>query len=85
MAQTYRTKDGDVLDELVWNQYPKRRVMGTVEKVLAANYGLAEYGPYLPQGLLITFPDLPPEPPRKMTVNKYWSAFIPDDKSARGV
>lgn len=50
----YRTKDGDVLDQLCAKHYgdaPHR-----VEDVLAANPGLAAHGPVMASGLLITFP-----------------------------
>ena len=50
----YRTKDGDVLDQLCAKHYgdtPYR-----VEDVLAANPGLAVHGPVMASGLLITLP-----------------------------
>lgn len=58
MAQTYKTRDGDVVDEIAWRQY------GAVDAdilriVLEANPGVADYGPKLPAGVSITLPDIP--------------------------
>lgn len=52
----YRTRAGDVLDELCWRHYDRRA--GAVETVLKANPGLADHGPILPAGLRIDLPDL---------------------------
>jgi phage tail protein X len=69
----YYSKDGDVLDELVWKQYPDYPVRGTTEQVLAANPGLAEYGPVLPMGLVIVFPD--PKTITRPKAAKSWIKF----------
>jgi phage tail protein X len=62
MAATYKTRTGDVLDDVV-NRYYGRQDNGLVEFVLEANRGLADYGATLPAGLSITLPDAPtPEP-----------------------
>jgi len=60
-AQQYRTKEGDSLDAICFGYY------GTtshrqVETVLEANraLGLADIGPLLPAGLVITLPVVPP-------------------------
>jgi phage tail protein X len=60
MARTYTTKPGDMLDLICFRHY-ERRQAGAVEVVLEANrhIGLADYGPVLPRGLVITLPDLP--------------------------
>lgn len=58
MSITYRTIDGDMLDDLCWRHYGRQS--GAVEPVLEANPGLADQGPIYPSGLLITLPDLPP-------------------------
>lgn len=63
MAQTYRTADGDMLDDLCWRYYGQQA--GAVERVMAANPGLAERGPVYPAGTLITLPDLPPPQTRR--------------------
>ena len=52
-----RTVDGDRLDALCRAHYGAQS--GVVEAVLEANPGLADYGPALPAGLLVTLPDLP--------------------------
>ena len=54
---TYRTKEGETLDEICF------RVLDTtsnrvVEEALLLNQHLADYGPELPAGLLITLPDV---------------------------
>ncbi|QKN87921.1 baseplate protein [Acinetobacter phage vB_AbaP_Alexa] len=69
MPQEYRTKDGDTVDFIAWKQYGStdNRV---VEKVLAANLGLADIGPILPAGLVITLPDVEPE--QKTAKVKLW-------------
>lgn len=60
MARTYVTKDGDMLDMICYRAYGGRQ-SGAVEAVLDANYAarLADYPAILPQGVRITFPDLP--------------------------
>lgn len=55
MSQTYRTKDGDMLDAICFERYGS--TYGTVEAVLAANPGLAELGPVYEAGLDIELPD----------------------------
>ena len=62
MAQTYQTRTGDVLDEVV-NRYYGRQDNGLVEFVLEANRGLADYGSTLPSGLSITLPEEPTSEP----------------------
>lgn len=56
MIRTYTTKDGDVLDEIVFKVYG--RTSGVVEKVLEANRGLADLGPVLPVGIVISLPEI---------------------------
>ena len=56
MVTTYRTRDGDMLDQICETFYG--RASAFVE-VLSANPGLAEYGPILPRGIDIVLPDLP--------------------------
>ena len=53
----YRTQQGDRLDLLCAKHYGHQT--GTVEAVLQANPGLAQYGAVLDEGLLITLPTLP--------------------------
>lgn len=53
----YETKNGDVLDAICHRHYGK--IDGNLERVLAANPGLADQGPVLPRGVRITLPALP--------------------------
>ena len=57
MAQQYRTSDGDTVDMIAWRYYG-RQDGNVVEQVLDANPGLADRGPILEAGLLITLPDI---------------------------
>ncbi len=52
----YIASEGDVLDRICWKYYGK--TVGVVEQVLNANKGLAEYGAFIPMGLVIELPDL---------------------------
>jgi phage tail protein X len=56
MAIQYTSTDGDMVDEVAWRYYGTTD-SGQVESVLAANPGLADYGPLLPAGVVITLPD----------------------------
>lgn len=47
---------GDTVDAICWRHYG--RTDGTVEAVLEANAGLADYGPVLPIGTVVCLPDL---------------------------
>jgi len=58
MATNYRTVEGEKLDVICWQHYGS--LNGTVEAVLEANYGLAEYDHFLPHGLTIVLPDITP-------------------------
>ncbi len=55
MTATYITKDGDTVDLIAWNYYGSG-VARSTEQILEANRGLADYGPQLPSGLVITLP-----------------------------
>lgn len=50
----YRTKDGDVLDQVCAKHYGDAPY--SVEAVLASNPGLAAHGPVMCSGILIDFP-----------------------------
>lgn len=52
----YRTRDGDVLDAVCLRHYGGKQ--DHVEAVLDANPGLADLGPVLPSGVLVTLPDI---------------------------
>ena len=57
MSADYQTREGDTLDWICWRHYGRQS--GAVEAVLEANRRLADLGPVLPAGLVITLPDLP--------------------------
>lgn len=59
---TYRTRDGDVIDEICKAHYGTE---GRVEDVHAANPGLAARGAVLPAGVLITLPEVTPQTVRR--------------------
>ena len=62
---TLVTIDGDALDALIVQHYGPAGTSAALAAVLTANLGLAAYGPVLPAGMVIRFPDPPlPEPPR---------------------
>lgn len=52
---TYITKQGDTADFIAWKYYGNQNA-GTVEALLTANYGLADYGPIIPEGVEVTLP-----------------------------
>ena len=56
----YRSKEGDTVDRIVW-QYYGRQSGRIVETVLAANPGLSDLVPDLPEGVRIALPDVPDE------------------------
>ncbi|MCQ4319731.1 tail protein X [Stutzerimonas stutzeri] len=62
-----RAQQGDTVDALCWRHYG--RTAGVVEQVLAANPGLADHGPVIPNGTLITLPDAAPQAERRQMVN----------------
>lgn len=53
---TYRAKDGEMVDEICQLYYG--RTQGVVERVYAANRGLAALGPRLPAGALVVLPEI---------------------------
>jgi phage tail protein X len=71
MPLQYLTKQGDVLDAIAFGQYGAC-TEDTLNAVLAANYGLATYGPILPMGLTITLPDQAPTTPPVSTGVSLW-------------
>lgn len=66
---TYRTSDGDVIDDVCKRFYG--REAGAVEAVLEANPGLADLGPVLPAGIFVELPDLP-QPLETIPTVKLW-------------
>lgn len=59
MSLTYRTSDGDTADYIAWKYYGTQDGQ-VVEQLLEANPGLADRGPVLPAGILVTMPDVQP-------------------------
>ena len=58
--------DGDVVDLICYNHYGY--TAGVTEQVLEQNRGLADHGPVLPAGVVITLPD-PPAQNEQQTIN----------------
>jgi phage tail protein X len=54
---TYKTRDGDVLDDVVWRHYGAQNA-AMLRAVFAASPGLAEQGELLPEGIEIVLPDI---------------------------
>lgn len=55
MATIYKTRDGDVLDQICEQYYGRANAF---IDVLNANPGLVEYGAILPRGIDIVLPEL---------------------------
>ncbi len=62
------TRDGDVLDDLIWQHYGRSDVLAAV---LEANPTLATLPPVLSAGLVIELPELPL--PVEAPVIRLWS------------
>ena len=60
-----RTLQSETVDALCWRHYG--RTQGAVEAVLQANPGLASFGLILPQGCLVTMPQLPQPATKQLT------------------
>ncbi|MEO3725786.1 tail protein X [Pseudomonas syringae] len=67
MAVNIRAQQNDTVDALCWRHYG--RTTGVTEAVLEANPGLADYGPTLPQGLLVQMPEALTAAPQRQIVN----------------
>lgn len=67
MANPVRTQQNDSVDALCWRHYG--RTAGVTEAVLAANPGLADHGPLLPQGLVVNMPEAQASAPQRQMVN----------------
>lgn len=66
MPTAIRTNQGDTVDALCWRFYG--RTAGVTEAVLEANPGLADYGPILPQGLVVNMPEAQTSAPQRQMV-----------------
>lgn len=62
---------GFTVPRLVWSLL-RRQPIGYVEKVYAANRGLADLGPILPVGTKVVFPLDDIEPAKKSEVVRLW-------------
>ncbi len=69
MPTEYHTRAGEMLDLICHQHYGLQS--GAVEAVLAANPRLADHGPVLPDGLVITLPDLA-QPRREEQLISLW-------------
>ncbi len=58
---TVTTKQGDMVDAIAFDVYGTSQT--TTEAILAANPQLEPYGAQLPEGLVITLPDVDAPPP----------------------
>ncbi|MBS5840568.1 phage tail protein [Pseudomonas lundensis] len=67
MATILNAGQHDTVDALCWRHYG--RTAGVTEAVLEANPGLADYGPFLPCGTLVTLPEAQPAAPQRNMVN----------------
>ncbi|WP_296250297.1 tail protein X [Pseudomonas sp. UBA4194] len=66
MATTL-AQQGDTVDLICWRIYG--RTAGVTEAVLEANPGLADLGPVLPHGTLVTLPEVAPQAEQTQMVN----------------
>jgi phage tail protein X len=66
----YRSRQGDVLDDIVWRHYG-RQDQGTVVRVLEANRNLADLPLILPEGTRIALPTIETSEPD--AVVRLWS------------
>lgn len=60
---TYRTRAGEMLDAICYQNYPNLKPSDSMPHVLDANHGLSEIGPKLPEGLIIQLPKIATEEP----------------------
>lgn len=61
-----KSVQGDTVDLICWRHYG--RTAGVMEQVLEANRGLADLGPILPMGTIITLPAQPVQAGNKQVV-----------------
>lgn len=66
MPTAVRTNQNETVDALCWRFYG--RTAGVTEAVLEANPGLADYGPILPQGLIVNMPEAQTSAPQRQMV-----------------
>lgn len=61
-----------MVDAIAWRAYGSE-LNGATEAILAANPGLADRGPVLPENITILLPDLPPAQARPIATVDLWS------------
>lgn len=71
MRQLYVTKQGDMVDGLAKAFYGDEHG-GTTEAILAANPGLADRGPVLPENITLIIPDVTLPSPRTIATVNLW-------------
>ncbi|MFC9008343.1 tail protein X [Streptomyces microflavus] len=67
MPVAIRANQNETVDALCWRYYG--RTAGVTEAVFEANPGLADYGPILPQGLVVNMPEAQTSAPQRQMVN----------------
>ncbi len=67
----YRTKDGDVLDQICTHHYGAGNF--DLQDVLEANRELATFGPVLPSGVVLELPAVIQTPDRSDATIRLWS------------
>ena len=67
---SYRTKEGDMVDEIAFSYYGTETM--TLE-ILKANPFLGDYSDILPAGLLLALPEITPAP--EISTIELWSAL----------
>lgn len=55
--QTYSTRDGDMVDAIIWRHYGAQNA-AMLRVVLEANPGLSAHGARLPAGVSVVLPDI---------------------------
>lgn len=68
--QTIRVPYDTPIDRIVWQHYG--HLQATVEKVLEANPGLADFGATVPGGTKIVLPRIPDRSRRRLTAPRVW-------------
>ena len=62
----YTTRQGDIVDQICQAHYSQTE--GVTEQVLEANPGLAARGPFLPAGLIVSWPEIAAAPALQPTI-----------------
>ena len=65
-----RAQQRDTLDLLCWRHLGA--TAGVVEAALELNPGLAEFGPFIPHGTLVTLPEPTAAPPQTTQIVQLW-------------